>query len=78
VTKLAPLREVSVYATVHVHPVRGELHIQHNANVEAGTTSPPFYNELHRSHVLFVKAAPGHSTIFVSKGAKLHTGSKQQ
>ena len=40
-------------------PVRGESHIQHSANQEVATTSPPFYNEPHQSHVLFVKAAPG-------------------
>jgi len=33
------------------HPVRGESHIQRNANQEVVTTSLPFYNELHQSHI---------------------------
>jgi len=39
---------------LHAHPVR-----QHNATGEVATTSPPFYNEPHRSHVLCVKAELG-------------------
>jgi len=46
------------------HPVRGESHNQHSANREVATTSPPFYDEPHQSHVLFVKSAPG--TTFTS------------
>ena len=38
------------------HPVRGESHNQRNTTGEVATTSPPFYNEPHRSHVLCVKA----------------------
>jgi len=49
---------------LRAHSVHGEPHIQRNANGEVATTSPPFYNEPHRSHVLFVKAAPG--TTFTS------------
>ena len=41
---------------LHAHPVRGEAHIQRNTTGEAATTSPPFHNEPHRSHVLCVKA----------------------
>jgi len=37
-------------------PVRGESHNQRNTTGEVATTSPPFYNEPHRSHVLCVKA----------------------
>ena len=44
---------------LHPHSVRGESHIQRNASVEVATTSPPFYNEPYRSHVLFVKASYG-------------------
>jgi len=44
---------------LRAHAVCGESHIQRNTNGEVATTSPPFYNEPHRSHVLFVKAAPG-------------------
>jgi len=41
------------------HPVRGESHNQRNTTGEVATTSPPFYNEPHRSHVLCVKAELG-------------------
>jgi len=44
---------------LRAHPVHGESHNQHNVTREVATTSPPFYNEPHLSHVLFVKAAPG-------------------
>jgi len=56
---------------LRAHPGHGESHIQRNANGEVATnivanatTSPPFYNEPHRLHVLFVKSAPG--TTFTS------------
>jgi len=42
---------------LHTHPVHSESHIQCNANGEVAATFPPFYNEPHQSHVLFVKAA---------------------
>jgi len=41
---------------LRAHPVRGESHNQHNTTGEVATTSPHFYNEPHRSHVLCVKA----------------------
>jgi len=41
---------------LHAHPVRGESHNERNTTGEVATTSPPFYNEPHRSHVLCVKA----------------------
>ena len=44
---------------LHAHPVRGESHNQRNTTGEVATTSPPFYNEPHRSHVLCVKAELG-------------------
>jgi len=44
--------------------VRGEPHIQRNASRAVATTSPPFYNEPHRSHILFVRAS--HRTTFTS------------
>jgi len=57
---------------LHAHPVRGESHNQCNTTAEVATTSPPFHNEPHRSHVLCVKAVnsarppyPGHSTILL-------------
>jgi len=49
---------------LRAHPVHWESHIQRNASREVTTISPPFYNGLHRSHVLFVKSAPG--MIFTS------------
>jgi len=47
---------------LHAHPVRGESHNQRNATGEVATTSPPFYNEPHRSHVLCVKVELGTTT----------------
>jgi len=41
---------------LHTHPVRGESHNQRNTTGEVATTSPVFYNQPHRSHVLCVKA----------------------
>jgi len=38
------------------HPVRDESHNQRNITGEVATTSHPFYNEPHWSHVLCVKA----------------------
>ena len=49
---------------LHSHPVRGESHNQRNTTGAVATTSPPFYNEPHRSHVLCVKAEP--RTTFTS------------
>jgi len=82
---IACLCHVYMGVILHAHPVCGESHIQRNTNWEVATTSPPFYNEPHQSHVLFVKVAPG--TTFTSwsehhfvaiespsgKCAKLHT-----
>ena len=54
-----------IYGVVlRAHSVRGEPRIQRNAKGEVATTSPPFYNEPHRSHVLFVKVL--HGTTFTS------------
>jgi len=51
------VRATYMYGVVlHAHPVRGESHNQCNIIGEVATTSPPFYNEPHRSHVLCVKA----------------------
>jgi len=41
------------------YPTRGESHNQRNATGEVAKTSPPFYNEPHRSHILCVKAEFG-------------------
>jgi len=73
------------------HLVRDESHNQRNATREVATTSPPFYNEPHRSLVLCVKAdlrttstswsqhhfiAIGNPERHVRKAS--HRGSKQQ
>ena len=76
---------------LHTHPVRGESHNQRNIIVEVATTSPPFYNEPHRSHFLCVKAELGTTSTsssqhhFVAIGnpeqhvrKASHRGSKQQ
>ena len=48
-----------IYIVVlRAHPLRGESNIQRDATGEVAITSPPFYNEPHRSHVLCVKAEP--------------------
>ena len=52
---------------LHAHPLRGESHSQRNATGEVASTSSPFYNEPHRSHVFFVKAAPGTTFTFWSQ-----------
>jgi len=76
---------------LHAHSVRGESHNQRNITGEVATTSPPFYNEPHRPHVLRVKAEL-HTTFtswsqhhFVAIGnpkrdvrKASHHGSKQQ
>ena len=41
---------------LHAYPVRGESHDQRNTTGEVATTSAPFDNEPHRSHVLCMKA----------------------
>jgi len=41
---------------LRAHPVRDESHKQRNTTGEVATTSPPFYNEPHPSHILCVKA----------------------
>ena len=41
---------------LRARPIRGESHNQRNTTGEVATTSPPFYNEPHRSHVLCEKA----------------------
>ena len=49
-----------IYIVVlRAHPVHGESHIQRNTTGEVATTSPPFYNEPHWSHVLCMKAELG-------------------
>jgi len=76
---------------LHAHPIRGESHNQRNTTGEVATTSPPFYNEPHRSHVLCVKAEFGTTSTprsqhhFVAIGnpeqhvrKASHRGSKQQ
>jgi len=76
---------------LRTHPIHGESHIQCNTNREVATTTPSFYNKPHRSHVLFVKSAPGtnftswskHHFVAIRKTERQvrkasHCGSKQQ
>ena len=57
ITVLLLVRATCMYGVVlHAHPVRDESHNQRNITGEVATTSHPFYNEPHRSHVLCVKA----------------------
>jgi len=76
---------------LHAHPVRGESHNQHNTTGEVATTSPPFYKEPHRSHVLCVKTElvttstswSQHHFVAIGNPERhvhkvLHCGSKQQ
>jgi len=76
---------------LRAHLLCGESHIQRNASGEVTTTFPAFYNEPRRSHVLFVKAAPGttftswsqHHFVAIGKPERnvrkaSHCGSKQQ
>jgi len=56
ITLLLLVHATYMYGVVlHAHPVRGESHNQLNTTGEVATTSPPFHNEPHRSHVLCVK-----------------------
>ena len=88
---IACLRYIHMGAILRAHPVRGESHIERNTNGEVVTTSPPFYNEPHQSHILFAKAAPGttstsssqqHFAAIVKPERQMHKashcGSKQQ
>jgi len=88
---IACSRYIYTGVILHAHPVRGKSHNQRNATGEVATTSPPFYNEPHRSHVLCVKAELGMTFTswsqhhFVAIGnpeqhvrKSSHCGSKQQ
>ena len=61
---IACSRHTYLCVAVCAHPICGESHIQRNINWEVATMSPPFCSELHQSHILFVKVAPG--TTFTS------------
>jgi len=76
---------------LRAHPICGESHIQCYASGYVATTSPPFHKEQHRSHILFVKVAPGttftswsqHHFVAIRKPERQvrkasHFGSKQQ
>ena len=57
ITLLLLVRATYMYGVVlHAHPIRGESHNQCNTTGEVATTSPPFYNEPQRLHILCVKA----------------------
>jgi len=92
ITLLLLVRATYLYGVVlHAHPVRGESHIQRTTTGEVATTSPPFYNEAHRSHVLCAKAKlrtpftswSQHHFVAIGNPERhmckaLHCGSKQQ
>jgi len=92
ITLLLLVRATYMYGVVlHAHPGRGASHNQRNTTGEVATTSPPFYNEPHRSHVLCVKAELGTTSTswsqhhFVAIGnperhmrKASHCGSKEQ
>jgi len=76
---------------LRVHLISGESHNQRNTTGEVATTSPPFCNEPHRSHVLCVKAELGttftswsqHHIVVIGNPEQhvrkaLYSGSKQQ
>jgi len=88
---IACSRHLYIGVVLHPHPVRGESHIQRNGNQEVATTSPTFYNEPHRSHILFMKVAlcttftswSQHHFVAIGKPEQQlhkasHCGSKQQ
>jgi len=74
-SSIACSRHLYMGVVLRAHPVRGESHIQRKGNREIQTTSPPFHNELHRSHVLLSRlhlerlSHPGHSTILLRSEA---------
>ena len=53
-------RHICMGVVLRAHSVLGESRIQRNASGEVATTSPLFYSEPHRSHVLFVRAFTQH------------------
>jgi len=55
ITLLLLVRATHMRALLRIHPVRGESHIQRNANREVARISTPFFNQPHRPHVLFCK-----------------------
>jgi len=76
---------------LRAHPIRGESHSHRNTTREVATTSPPFYNEPHRFHVLCVEAELGttskswwqHHFVAIANPERhirkaSHRGSKQQ
>jgi len=88
---IACSRNIYDGVTLHAHPVRGESHNQRNTTGEVATSSPPFYNKPHRSHVLCAKAELGTTSTswsqhhFIAIGnperharKASHRGSKQQ
>ena len=50
-SSIACFRHIYMGVILRAHPVLGESHIQHNANGEVATTSPPFYNK-HDLHIV--------------------------
>jgi len=61
---IACSRHIYLCVALCAHPICGESHFQRNINWEVATTSLPFCSELHLSHILCEKFAPG--TTFTS------------
>ena len=64
---------------LHAHPFRGESYHQRNTTGEVvATTSLPFYNEPHRSHILCVKAELGTTSTSLSQHHFVAIGNPEQ
>jgi len=57
---LACAHHIYLCVALCAHPICRESHFKCNTNRQVATTSPPFCNEPHLSHVLFVKVCTWH------------------
>jgi len=79
ITLLLLVRATYMYGVVlQAHPVHGDSHTQRNSTGEVATTSSPFYNEPHRSHVLCVKAELSTTFTFWSQQRFVLIGNPEQ
>ena len=60
-------RHIYLCVVLCAQPVCGESHFQCNINRQVATTFPPYCNAVHRSHVPFVRVAPGTTFTYWSK-----------
>jgi len=75
---IACSRHIYNSVVLDAHPVRGESRIQRNTTGEVATTSPPFYNEPHWSHVLCVKAELSTTSTSMSQHHFVAIGNPEQ